>query len=343
MEEQSGPYSKPFEWYLKYGGKYRKAIVDSTGMRVAEALGGPLGWAASKGVSAGLDSLSEPLTDRGFYQAVLRGPRSGTQHYLRNNKDRKELAESSRLISARWAKQYAQQLGKGLGDASADGLLVSMATLNRQSFPDRVKWQILYSAAGLPQGEAQSVTQVAINRLNAYLGSRRAPSMTDLARDMGKVYLSRRAQRVLYNEDAVAQNFGRQILFMNAVAKGYLPPDTQKVWLTAVDERVCPVCAPMDSVAVNIDEPFHIRSHKGVLHHDAKLWVPPAHTNCRCTVQARPSVEHGVITRTARFSSANPTASDWPIPARFDQSRARLRSSMGDIVEQGTNPPWMSR
>lgn len=273
---------------------------------------------------------------------MLRGPRSGISYYARNSTERAALANTSKLISASWAKQYAEQLGKGLGDASADGLFVSMATLNRAQLPERVKWQILYSAAGLPQGEALSVTQVAINRLHAFIGSRRPVTAKDLARDMGKVYLSRRAARILDNEDTVAQNFGRQILFMNAVAKGYLPADTQKVWLTAVDERVCPVCAPMDSVAVNIDEPFLVRSHRGLVHHDTKLWVPPAHTNCRCTVMPRPSVEHGMITRTARFSRDNPTASQWPIPARFDQSRARLRSGMGDIVEQGSTPPWMS-
>ena len=329
MERQSGPYSKPLDFFLRYAARYRDAIVAETAYSIEEALGGWLGYAARQGVQGGILAL-------GSAYAI-------SPYYRRKGWDRPELANSANLISTRWAKQYSRQLGKGLGDASADGLLVSMSMLNRQNFAERLKWKIIYSVAGLPQGEAQSVTQVAINRLNAFINTRRPITAADVAWDMASLYLGRRAKRIIYNEDAVAQNFGRQILFMNAVAKGYLPPDTQKVWLTAVDERVCPVCAPMDSVAVNIDEPFHVRSHRGVLGADTKLWVPPAHTNCRCTVLARPSVEHGVITRTARFSRANPTASDWPIPARFDQSRARLRSSMGDIVEQGTNPPWMSR
>jgi hypothetical protein len=78
-----------------------------------------------------------------------------------------------------------------------------------------------------------------------------------------------------------------------------------------------------------------------VLHHDAKLWVPPAHVNCRCRIVPRSAIEHGITTRTARFSRDNPTESAWPIPAKFDQSRARLRSRMGDIVHQSETPPWV--
>jgi hypothetical protein len=247
------------------------------------------------------------------------------------------------LVSQAWAKKYAQQLGEGLGESSADGLLVSLSTLNRASVAEDIAWRIVHSAAGLSHGDALSVTQVALNRLNAMATSRRAISSRDVAADVGKLLLSRRTKRIMEQEQQVAINFGTQILLMNAVAKGYLPADAQKVWVTAVDERVCPVCAPMDSVAVKIDEPFLVRGHRGVLHHDAKLWVPPAHVHCRCRIVPRAAVESGIITRTARFSRANPTEAEWPIPAKFDQSRARLRSSMGDIVAQGETPPWMTR
>ena len=116
---------------------------------------------------------------------------------------------------------------------------------------------------------------------------------------------------------------------MNAVAKGYLPPDTRKVWVTAIDERVCPVCAPMDSVAVKLDEPFRIRAHKGVLSHDTQLWVPPAHPSCRCRIVPESFIEHGIITRTARWK-------------RDENGRASLRSELTDLVDNA-QPGWMDQ
>ena len=46
---------------------------------------------------------------------------------------------------------------------------------------------------------------------------------------------------------------------------------TQRRWLTAEDERVCPICAPLDHLLAREWEPAH------------PDW-PPAHPNCRCHV-----------------------------------------------------------
>lgn len=46
-----------------------------------------------------------------------------------------------------------------------------------------------------------------------------------------------------------------------------------KEWLTAEDDRTCPICSSLDGERRKLDEPFSI----GVL-------APPAHPNCRCTI-----------------------------------------------------------
>lgn len=306
-------------YWLTHSAVLRGAIVAETGKRVAEVLEGPFGYLAAVGVREGLKGLNQLVTDPRSYSPV------GLKAML-TPKMRTELSNTSRLVGNRWAKQYAQQLGRGLGEASADGMLVSLAEVQRSTLPARLLERVLYSAAGLPRGQALSVVQVAQNRIKTYMGTRRPIRPADVAADLGKILLSQRSKRVLYNENTVVQNFGTQIVLMNALSRGYLAPDARKVWVTAVDERVCPVCAPMDSVAVKIEDAFLIRSHRGLLSHDTKLWVPPAHTNCRCTIVPESAIGHGIITRTARFTRPEP--------------RARLRSRMADIVEQSETPPW---
>lgn len=49
-----------------------------------------------------------------------------------------------------------------------------------------------------------------------------------------------------------------------------------KQWLTAIDERVCPICEPMDGVIIPLDDNF--KTIEGGFDR------PPAHVNCRCTM-----------------------------------------------------------
>ena len=221
---------------------------------------------------------------------------------------RAELANSTDLIGRRWAAHYTRKLGEGIGEASADGMLVSLATVQRWSQAETMVWRAVHSAAGLPPGQSTTVLRVIQNRWNAYLNTRRQVMPLDLAADVAKVLLSRRARAIHANESVVARNFGTQLLLMNAESKGFIPKGSRKVWVTAVDERVCPVCAPMDSVAVGIEETFHVRSHRGVLSRDTQLWVPPAHPGCRCRIVPESAIEHGIITRTARFSRGEEAA-----------------------------------
>lgn len=81
-----------------------------------------------------------------------------------------------------------------------------------------------------------------------------------------------RAQTIARTELASAYNRGTYNATKQAQTQGYIG-DCKKVWLTADDERVCPVCGTIDGESVNMDAKFSI---------DAD--VPPAHPNCRCAV-----------------------------------------------------------
>lgn len=297
---------KPLGWWVDRGGQLRNLIIAQTARNVEMALGGYLGVVAAGATRTGLKTLTSPRTYRST-EAV-------------------GLANASDLVSRQWAQRYARKLGEGLGAKSADGMVATLQSLQRANISEDLAWRIVHNVAGLPMGESLSVTQIAQNRLAYALKTRRGVSGTDVGRDLAKLYLSRRARRILENEDQVAHNFGTQLLLMNAVQKGYLPPETRKVWVTAVDERVCPVCAPMDSVAVGLHEQFTLHPYVGVLSHESHLWVPPAHPNCRCRIVTDRAIQHGIITRTARFS-------------RTPQRRARLVSTLSDLVHDA-GPSW---
>ena len=81
-----------------------------------------------------------------------------------------------------------------------------------------------------------------------------------------------RAQNIARTELAFAYNAGAYGATRDAQARGYIG-DCVKVWLTAYDERVCPVCSQLDDEKRNMDEAFS----------NGKL-LPPAHPSCRCAV-----------------------------------------------------------
>ncbi len=54
---------------------------------------------------------------------------------------------------------------------------------------------------------------------------------------------------------------------------------TKWKWVTAADERVCPICGPLHGKKVNIGRSFGMFRQQPVMH-------PPVHPNCRCGVEA---------------------------------------------------------
>lgn len=60
---------------------------------------------------------------------------------------------------------------------------------------------------------------------------------------------------------------------------------TQKVWQTANDERVCPICGPLHGTVVSIDGNFALDKMDlpaALQKVEPVYFQPPAHPNCRC-------------------------------------------------------------
>lgn len=87
---------------------------------------------------------------------------------------------------------------------------------------------------------------------------------------------STRAELIARTETATAANEGLMALWDQAVTNGYLKPTSKKEWIVTPDDKLCPICEPLDGEQVGLDEEFDV---------DGELMDgPPAHPNCRCVV-----------------------------------------------------------
>lgn len=81
-----------------------------------------------------------------------------------------------------------------------------------------------------------------------------------------------RAEVIARTETMRAVHEGQRQLWDQAVDKGLLPEDYKRTWITTPDDRLCPVCEPLDG---------EVASAEGLY---ADIFDgPPAHPNCRCT------------------------------------------------------------
>jgi SPP1 gp7 family putative phage head morphogenesis protein len=88
---------------------------------------------------------------------------------------------------------------------------------------------------------------------------------------------SKRATMIARTEIQIAQNQGRYQGWKQADKAGFVDPSALKMWVTALDERTCEICAPLDGEIVPWNGLFSIG-----------LEAPIVHPNCRCTMVILP-------------------------------------------------------
>lgn len=99
------------------------------------------------------------------------------------------------------------------------------------------------------------------------------------SRTLAQRYASRlhasRLRTLSQTEMHTAFNLGREAQWIQAIQDGTLPLGTKKMWVTAKDEAVCPVCRPLDGVVTDLGATFE---------GEISIYVPGAHPNCRCII-----------------------------------------------------------
>lgn len=86
-----------------------------------------------------------------------------------------------------------------------------------------------------------------------------------------------RAETIARTETMRASNEGQKQLWDQATVAGLLTGDEKQEWIVTPDDRLCPICEPMDGETTPLDGKFRLNTGESV---DG----PPAHPNCRCTI-----------------------------------------------------------
>jgi hypothetical protein len=200
---------------------------------------------------------------------------------------------SALKVADAWATKYADAVAEDFGRQSALAIA--------RSLPEWLNRRLPASALATRAKDIYGLDPRAAVAYENYASGKTVTRDMSL-RSLAEKALERRAQITGQVHSFTALNFGRQMLFAEGVGEGIIPVSARKVWVTAVDERVCPWCRPMDGVAVPVLDRFEI--NVAGKHH--KLVVPPVHPNCRCTVVLDQKFKNGIITRTARFDDQGP-------------------------------------
>jgi SPP1 gp7 family putative phage head morphogenesis protein len=102
-------------------------------------------------------------------------------------------------------------------------------------------------------------------------------TVDELAKDIADIIGDdERAEVIARTETMRASNAGQELAWEQAKDDGLLTGNEKKEWIVTPDDRLCPVCEPMDGVQVPLGESFSVNGEQ--------LDGPPAHPNCRCAM-----------------------------------------------------------
>lgn len=129
--------------------------------------------------------------------------------------------------------------------------------------------------------------QQSVANLNYYTNLLENGASETKALDLAIRYAARqhryRGYLIARTELAFAYNQGSYEGTKQAQAAGYLGP-VEKVWCTADDERVCPICGALDGKRIAMDDDFDFTTKLAGPSNPTIRRVPPAHPSCRCSV-----------------------------------------------------------
>lgn len=188
---------------------------------------------------------------------------------------------------------FAQQRAAALITAIDEMTRQSVREIIIESFNDGIDYRAtakrIKNVVGLHPKWAKAVTKYEKNQFRRLIDSGvKESTARSRASEMATAYSenlkSKRATMISRTEIQIAQNEGRLESWKQAFKEGFVDPESMKMWVTAEDERTCPVCAELDGEVVGWLETFSNGLEK-----------PIAHPHCRCTVKLLPPEKYADI------------------------------------------------
>lgn len=179
-----------------------------------------------------------------------------------------------------WTENRAAEFVTSITETQMQGLraVVQRAAVLEDMSVDQLA-RAVRPMVGLYQGQTIANLNYYNNLIKNGTSERRA---LDLSIRYGARQHRYRGYLIARTELAFAYNKGAHEGTKQAQAKGYIG-ETVKVWCTADDERVCPVCRALEGKIVAMDGDFDFQT-KLQADNPGIRRTPPAHPSCRCAV-----------------------------------------------------------
>jgi Phage Mu protein F like protein len=207
------------------------------------------------------------------------------------------------------ADKHAEKIGDYFHESSREALADGFNTLVNRRVPAKAAADRVLDAYGLTPRQMR--TYVGASQFSTPISDVLPRSVKARARAYIDKSFTGRVRKLSRQEEHNIDQQAQQFAWMWLQDKGRLNEQAMKLWITAKDERVCPVCGPLHGKKVKVNERF--KTAQG------DFWTPGLHPNCRCVVRL---LEH-------RFSKADwdsklhPRGGDPENPGRFSAKARR--------------------
>jgi len=174
-----------------------------------------------------------------------------------------------------WARTNSSSLITNISSETRKGVQSVIGSAFDLSIPPKNAAKVIRDMVGLT--EKQSIAAV---RYRDKISNQDRPA--DQVERMAARYESKllryRGETIARTEIITSAHQGQKEAWQQAVDEGLLDPsETNREWITTDDDRLCPICEPMNGQIVGLGEAF--------LDGDGEdVEEPPVHPNCRCTV-----------------------------------------------------------
>lgn len=211
--------------------------------------------------------------------------------------------DGKNAAAQRVAASQAARLVTQVGAETRDAIRALITRSIRDGIPPYEAARMIRGMVGMDAGSAMAALNYREELIN---GGMRMSRVDQLVQTYANRKIRERAVTIARTEIMGALNRGAQVGWSQAQKKGFLGKEAEQEWMTAQDERICPVCGGLSEQRQPLKEPF--RSVFG----GKLIPYPPAHPRCRCTIALVP----GAVVET-RLSNLLPEV---PAPSKGSTS-----------------------
>ena len=176
----------------------------------------------------------------------------------------------------RWAETQAGRLIRRITADQRQSIRRVIVQAFTENLTTRQAATRIAEQIGLQSRQAVALERVRADLVEKGLTKARIDQVVTRHRDR---MIRRRGRSIARTEVLRASNMGQQLLWEAAVDAGeWRAQDVRRVFIVTPDDRLCPICAPLDGMLVGLADEF-VSPTNG-----ASALVPPLHPSCRCAV-----------------------------------------------------------